>query len=283
MHQAHFRLRPVRALFVLAVTVAIGAPLVCAGTASSAAAAAPTPTKFAECPVHGYVAANSPVNICLAGSTAEGEIKIGSLAMTFRGPGKLQGGFNDLIATPNWVDSLDGQSFTVPRQVLPTPVLVFLGNPSGVTPPSNSVVDAVPSQAGPITFSLTTSSGLGATLVLPLKFHMVNPLLGAHCYIGSDSAPITLTLTTGTSGALTGTLGSLAVFDNGKIIQTSGSEVVDGQFSVPGATGCGNGGVWDGAIDAANSLPSASGSNAVTLYGGFDLAEARFIAHQLGE
>ena len=283
MHKAHFRPRPIRALAVLAMTVAIGAPLVGVGTASSAAAAVPTPSNFAECPVHGYVAAHAPVNVCLVGSTAEGEFKIGSLAMTFRGPGKLQGGFNDVITTPNWVDALDGQSFTAPRQVLPIPVLTFLGNPSGVTPPSNSVVDAVASQAGPITFTLQSSTGLAATLVLPLKFHMVNRLLGNHCYLGTDSAPITLTLTTGTSGALTGTLGSLAIYDNGKIIQTAGSEVVDGLFSVPGATGCGTGGVWDSAIDAANSLPSASGSNAVTLYGGFDLALARYIAHQLGE
>lgn len=130
---------------------------------------------------------------------------------------------------------LDGQSFSAPRQLLPEPVLALLGNPAGVTAPHANVY-AVASQAAPIGFSLNVGSEITTTLTLPLKFHMVNSLLGSHCYIGTDADPIVLTLTTGTSGTLTGTLGSLNVFDNGKVLQTVGTEVVDGQFSVPAAT-----------------------------------------------
>ena len=40
--------------------------------------------------------------------------------------------------------------------------------------------------------------------------------------------------------------------------------------------------MWDSAIDANNGLPSASGSNVAILYGSFDLATARQVAHHLG-
>ena len=45
------------------------------------------------------------------------------------------------------------------------------------------------------------------TIVLPIKVRLVNPLLGAECSIGSNSHPIVLSLTTGTSGRLTGNPG----------------------------------------------------------------------------
>ncbi len=48
----------------------------------------------------------------------------------------------------------------------------------------------------------------GTALELPVQVHLENPgsfdLLGANCYIGSSTTPITLDLTTGTSGSLTG-------------------------------------------------------------------------------
>jgi hypothetical protein len=165
---------------------------------------------------------------------------------------------------------------------LPKPVLALLGNPSGVTPPANSDMWVVTQQAGPIQFTLF-NGGINPTLTIPLSFHMVNSLLGPHCYVGSPTNPIVLTLQTGTSGALTGTLGQLVFFDGGQLAQTLGTEVVDGLFTVPGATGCGNGDVWDNAINTTNGLPSASGANQAILYGNFDLATASFIEKQLHE
>lgn len=282
MKQVLSRVRMFRTTAGLGGALALAVPTIVVGLATPVGAAVPTPAIFSECPVHAFVAAHSPVNACVVGATNEGEFKIGKLYITFHGPGKLQGAFDDNLATPNWADALDGQSFSAPPQLLPEPVLALLGNPSGVTAPSDSEVTAVASQAGPITFSLSADGGLGATLVLPIKFHMENPLLGSRCFIGTDSSPVVLTLTTGTSGTLTGNLGSLSVYDHGNILQTNGSEVVDGQFRVPGASGCGSGDVWDSAIDASSALPSGPGHNAVTLYGGFDLATTKFVAHKSG-
>jgi len=216
---------------------------------------------------------------------AQGTIDIGTLDTTFHGPGIVDGGTALNSATqPNWVEALNGQSFSSPRQLLSIPVMALLGNPSGVTPPDNSDVYVVAQQAGPMGFSLITpGQGLNPLTVVPLSFHLINPLLGPNCYIGTEADPVTLNLTTGTSGALTGNLGTLSTAGFTGGLYTTGTEVVDGTFATPAATGCGNGGVWDTAIDTTGNLPSASGSNEAILYGNFALARAGWVKHHLHE
>jgi hypothetical protein len=108
--------------------------------------------------------------------------------------------------------------------------------------------------------------------------------LGPNCYIGTDSDPITLHLTTATSGALTGALGTLQTspLGRGEVIETIGTEVVDNTFTAPPATGCGTDGVWDSAITAMEGA-DAPGSNSVILYGNFDLVPSKLIKHLLHE
>lgn len=236
---------------------------------------------FRQCPVTGTLApaGSGKVKVCLHGVATVGTINIGGLDTTFRGPGLVQGGTGTLGAPPAWADALDGQSFSAPQQVLAKPVLAALGNPQGVVPPAQSLVFVEAQQAGPMAFGVV---GNAVVTTIPLSFHLINPLLGPSCFVGTPNDPVVLNLTTGTSGTLTGTLGSLNVA-HGAIAYTIGTEVVDGQFSTPGATGCGSGGVWDSAIDTNNGLPSASGANEAILYGSFDLATARQVAHHLGE
>lgn len=236
---------------------------------------------FRQCPVTATLApaGSGKVKICLHGVAAEGTINIGGLDTTFHGPGVVQGGTGTLSSAPSWADALDGQSFSAPAQLLAKPVMAALGNPSGVTPPAQTQVYVVSQQAGPIRFGLVNGA---IVTTIPLSFHLENPLLGQHCVIGTPADPVVLNLTTGTSGTLTGTLGTLQSAHGGNIIYTLGTEVVDGTFSTPGATGCGSGGVWDSALDTNNGLPSASGSNEAILYGSFDLAEASKVAAHLG-
>jgi hypothetical protein len=124
--------------------------------------------------------------------------------------------------------------------------------------------------------------GINPYTVIPLSFHLVNPLLGPDCYIGTDSDPITLHLTTGMSGTISGALGTLKVGPGATWIQTLGTEVVDNTFTAPPATGCGTDGVWDSAITAMEGA-DAPGSNTVILYGNFDLGGAKWVKHQLHE
>jgi hypothetical protein len=279
---------------VLLVGAALVVPLVTASFVPVASASPsykqvplPTVRTFKECPVNAiYGPPNGGVPVCVVGVANQGTIDIGTLDTTFQGPGEVDGAFHGLALPPSWADALDGQSFTAPPQLLSEPALALLGNPANVPPPANSRVYVVAEQAGQLAFSVTITSGIVTTLSVPLKFHIENPVVGPNCYIGTDASPVTLTLTTGTSGPLTGTLGSIRGFSFGSTsagLQTLGTEVVDGQFSTPGATGCGTEGYWDSAIDSTNSLPSPSGANRAVLYGNFDLANAHIVKRKLHE
>jgi hypothetical protein len=256
---------------VLMSLVGVAAP------ASADGVPPPTPQTFAQCPVDGMVSPiNKPVQDCLVGVTNEGTIDIGGLQTTFHGPGVVQGGLrlgDSFSGIFNWSQALDGSSYSAPPQLLAKPVMALLGNPPDVTPPAQAQVYAVTRQAGPILFGVNN----GLVTVVPLTFQLKNPLLGPNCTIG----PVTLTLTTGTSGSLTGSIGQVA--STSQWLQTIGTEVVDGQFSVPGATGCGPGGSWDDAIDSTNALPSPSGSNQAILYGNFAIGLAGWVERNLGE
>jgi hypothetical protein len=258
---------------------------VCLGVAAPASAyqGAPAPGwgAFSQCPVTATVApaGNGKVKVCIKGNAGEGTINIGGLDTTFKGPGIVQGGTGQLGGPATWADALDGQSYSAPEQLLAKPVMAALGNPSGVTPPAQSQVYVESQQAGPILFGFESS---GTVTTIPLSFHLINPLLGPDCHVGTPKDPIVLNLTTGTSGSLTGTLGTVNVARK-SILYTEGTEVVDNTFSAPGATGCGAGGLWDNAIDTNNGLPSASGSNEAILYGSFDLASAANVKYHLHE
>jgi hypothetical protein len=272
-----------RTTMIVAVAAVCVAPLM---TFVSPAAAyqgvpPPTPQTFLQCPVNGTVSpTGKKVTACLVGDAQEGVIDIGLLDTTFHGPGIVDGGVNLQKAFNgvfNWSQALDEQSFTSPKQVLSVPVMTALGNPAGIEPPGQSQVYVVARQAGPILFGV---SG-GLVTVVPLSFQLENPLLGKDCFIGSVSDPITLNLTTGTSGALTGTPGSVVGGNDGNTLQTIGTEVVDNTFSVPVATGCGSGGVFDNDIDTTDSLPSPSGANQAILYGNFAIGLAKWVRQGL--
>ena len=281
-------------IFLAALGAVFAIPVAALGLGPSASAISPVPPPtaqtFAQCPVNGSVGGkDGHVTYCIVGVAAQGTIDIGPLDTTFHGPGVVQGGFSTssptwLVST-NWADALDGKSYSAPRQLLSIPVMTLLGNPD-VTPPANSDVYVVSQQAGPMGFDIATPGigGITPYTVIPLSFHLVNPLLGPDCYIGTDSDPITLHLTTATSGALTGALGTLQTspLGRGEVIETIGTEVVDNTFTAPPATGCGTDGVWDSAITAMEGA-DAPGSNSVILYGNFDLVPSKLIKHLLHE
>jgi hypothetical protein len=268
----------------LVVSVA-GMSLVGMATAASAAPAQsgpiPTAQTFNECPVGAGISpaskGNTRVDICVYGVAQDGTIDIGGLDTTFTGPGVVQGGSGLLGRGLTWADALNGQSYTAPKQLLAMSVENLIGNPTGITPPANSQVWVETAQAGAMAFGLGTGGGLAVVTQVPLTFHLVNPLLGPNCYVGTASDPVVLNLTTGTSGALTGSLGTVdpyGSFAGG--LYTVDSEVVDNQFTVPSATGCGSGGVWDSAITALEGA-DLPGSNTAILYGNYDLALAKWV------
>lgn len=113
---------------------------------------------------------------------------------------------------------------------------------------------------------------------LPVKVHLENPLLGSTCYVGSNTEPINLNLTTGTTAPpapnvpITGVpSGPFKREEARKAVRvSSGGLFVDNAFAVPGAGGCvltigpHHIGI-NGLIDSAAALPSPAGKNEVKL------------------
>lgn len=80
------------------------------------------------------------------------------------------------------------------------------------------------------------------SITLPIKVHLVNPVLGNNCYIGSSSNPITLNLTTGTTEPPPPNepiTGKEATFkEEGEVAYLENGVYVDNSFAVPAASGC---------------------------------------------
>ena len=127
----------------------------------------------------------------------------------------------------------------------------------------------------------------GATLTLPTRSHLKNPLLGEACYIGSEAHPIQLHLTDGTTSPpkpnepITGKLGTPESeiekgYESVKITENS---LVDNTFSVPVAEGCGGffSFLIDPIIDSKLGLESKSGHNTAILEGTLNSAEAEAV------
>ena len=132
-------------------------------------------------------------------------------------------------------------------------------------------------------FNLIRESGTAVTL--PARVHLKNELLGGACFIGSEASPIQLHLSTGTSGALKGKLGTLSSFEEAIPgeepavgLHIASNSLVDNTFAVPTATGCGElfgiKGVLDGVINEKVGLPSAAGNNKANLEGELNSSSA---------
>jgi hypothetical protein len=126
-------------------------------------------------------------------------------------------------------------------------------------------------------FRLVNAEGAG--LVIPLRLHLVNPVLGDSCYIGSESNPLQLHLTVGATHppegfeSLHGTLGNVETLEeeNQAMVHVTGNSLVDNTFPVPGAEGCGDSSSGEGSldrmVDEKLKIPDKAGENAVVLGG----------------
>jgi hypothetical protein len=125
-------------------------------------------------------------------------------------------------------------------------------------------------------FAITELAGTANLLKepaeLPIKVHLVNPVLGNNCYVGSTSEPIDLRLTTGTTNPpepnepITGVEPTYNFDPETLILHLDDGEFVDNSFAAPAAKGCMlNLGLIHVNIDALvnlqSGLPSAAGNN----------------------
>lgn len=241
---------------------------------------------FNRCPVDDprMLSADGATNIalCMSVSSPGGSVTIGKVTLPIGGSNFQAGGIanNEAEGAVTLVSPRGGAAVGSPLQ-LPGGLQALVcpssspglrafcrARPYGFL---NSIVMTMVSAGEPSNFNLAAGAGTGAPiLTLPLKVHLENPLLGGHCYIGTDSEPIVLhaaNLSPPTLGfenfAGDGTRGNGGPLT---ALLLNGAAQSDTQVAIPGVHGCGVGGLLDKLIDGHIGLPSPSGDNAIVSY-----------------
>jgi hypothetical protein len=108
---------------------------------------------------------------------------------------------------------------------------------------------------------------------LPIKVHLVHPVLGSKCYVGSNTSPINLNLTTGTTSPpppnepITGKEPEFTLDEAQFLFTFNNISYVDNSFAAPGANGCTLtlfGFIpisINGLVNTQSGLPSPAGTN----------------------
>jgi hypothetical protein len=217
-------------------------------------------TKFVQCPY-----SNLEVKKCIYSVTESGEVLLGSKKVPIEKQVILQGGFGATIEEKEGAEfakfyeatnkiTLSKAPQNVPGGLLgiipeaSQPALVkalikffFENSLTGV----NSTLELA-KPASEIRVSENNLAGeTGTALQLPVMVHLENPFLGKSCFVGSSSNPIIWKLTTGTTNppapnkALTGSAGEIEFLEEGRILVSKNSKLVDNAWAAPTATGCG--------------------------------------------
>lgn len=265
---------------VVAAMMAIAAM---AGLPAMASAHEGEYSRFDFCP-----STNPEVNKCTQSIVESGEVTMGSKKVPIVNPVVLQGGYSRPVGGfSKFFGATNGVTLSKAQQPVPGGLAGLVNCKeisnfilkaacewtfeNGLTGLNSTVELAQPASAIKISESHLLF-GNGAALVLPVKVHLENPLLGSECYVGSSSSPIIWNLTTGTTAPpppnepIKGAVGTGEFLEEGGILKESGVKLVDNAWSAPGATGCGGAIVellLDPIINAASGLPAAAGKNTI--------------------
>jgi hypothetical protein len=249
---------------------------------------------FSQCPLD-----EPTIFDCVFVDTKGGEMRIGSMmtpisrAMIGLDGGLLEGPTNEptIFAAP--VNGVITQSTPLPVPGGLSRVLEASALPHSLGAVSDELesvglgeLTATVEVAGPasaVMFSLENAVGVaGAVLEEPLKIKLVSPVLGEHCYIGTDSDPIHIQLTEEMTDPplpnmpIEGALGPVLQSEEG-LFAVPGNSLVDNSFAVPAASGCGGSlaPAIDEIIDSKLKLPSPAGHNTLVLNSTAYVAEAK--------
>jgi hypothetical protein len=250
------------AAMTAALLVAMVAPAAQAGTPKEGYG------QFAGCPdPKTEPVLGAGVEICMLNTVKSGTFKMGSKTVTIEKPIKLSGGTN--VELENFVYNSKGGMPPV-KQKVPGGIIGLTGLEwltTFLTGDALNVYAATELAGQPVIHGFQG-------LTLPIKVHLINPVLGNKCYVGTNSSPMVLELTTGTTSPpppntpISGHEAEALVFDEvTEITYLQNVKYVDNAFAAPGANGC----VLtllgfipislNGAINLQSGLPSAAGNN----------------------
>ncbi len=292
---------------ILIAVMALMAPLASLRIASPALAA-PSGifSVFADCPLVAFRATGLPPGSleCAFHQVTSGEVAIGSMKVPIDQTVTLQGGFVPTGNPENSAEYFDypaegGESISKTELEVPgglpglidcrevggwglrerverytCQALSFNARTSEVT----ATVEGVANASNPVIYNenaINKEEGTGITF--PVRVHLKNPLLGNSCYIGSESSPLQLHLTTGATSppegfeSIHGVRGdpSTPEEDGHELILVTGDSLVDNTFSAPVVEGCGEtfSPIIDPLLDSKLKLPSGAGHNTAILNG----------------
>jgi hypothetical protein len=133
----------------------------------------------------------------------------------------------------------------------------------------------------------------GAAITLPLRVHLKNTFLGNNCYIGSESSPIELHLTTGETHppagfkSIRGKLGEAVTLEENELVSDhiTDNSLVDNDYAAPGTEGCGEveifgykvKGFLDSLVNGKIGIPNKAGENTAILNGELNSASAKSV------
>lgn len=242
---------------VVAAVVALG----CAGAPLALAAPTGGYAVFAQCPRYA-----GSVNACIYVQIEGGYFTLGKAVVPISKSMVLQGGLLEAEEpfVKHLAGALDGETLTKVGQPLA----------GGLFGLPLVAVSELAAPAGSISLN-TGLAGGNALMVLPVKVRLVNPLLAAECSIGSNSHPIELDLTSGTSGALVGNPGKRSSIEEGGILLKTGVSMVSSGPAALKASGCGSA-VVDEAVNAKLGLLSSNNA-AVTFNMKIELANSETV------
>ncbi len=237
--------------------------------------------QFNECPLN-----RATITDCVLSVSSGGGFTVGLKTVPLKNPVTLQGGFEGAGSEVKFYGAENGDTLSKTPQPVPGGLL-------GITAPTwwpkfiqdwfnnlinegftgvNATVELTGPSKGLTNVKLNTENLIfeeGVALGLPVKIKLDNAILGSNCYIGSEKSPVQLNFTTGTSGSLKGSAGTITFNPSFTITTISGGKLVDGTYAAPAASGCG--GIFSFLIDPlVNSilgLPAGSGKNTATLEG----------------
>lgn len=267
----------------------VGVALVAMLVPAASASAAPTGewAKFAKCPT-----SNPAAEFCLYAETTSGTIQIGKKPVPVVKPVVLQGGLDTeagFLSPATMIAATDGNTLTKAAQPVPGGLLGVVAPTwwpkfiqdwfNGLINEGFTGVNATMELAGPASAvkfnAINALTGSGSTIEMPVKIKLDNAILGSNCYIGSNSSPIQLKLTTGKTSppppntSISGSPGTFGANATEDLLTIAKNKLVDNSFGAPGTSGCG--GIFSFLVDPLVSsvvgVPSPAGTNSAILEG----------------
>jgi hypothetical protein len=251
---------------------------------AQAEATQPGYEQFAGCPNQ----SESPSSAtCLRYTFSSGHIRIGKKEIPISNPMTLSGGIESLFGgaplISNSKGGLEPVKQPVPGGLIGSTKLDWLS--SYLNLKQLALYAAIELVGQPIVMQ--------QEIQMPVRVHLINPVLGDKCYVGSSSNPIALNLTTGTTSPpppnepITGKSYLFSFEPELEILNLLNGEFVDNAFATPGVSGCAlnlaHGAISlniNSLINQKFGLPARAGTNEAVLGFSGSIASREFVYSQ---